>query len=156
MVDPFTSWTRLMSAGFDAVRTGQRIAETMVASNAVIGARGNLAADACRSPLTADVAELGRMVPEKVEAFSRAGVAIATECWAMQTAFLAEAQRLGAIAMRGGPSSAAELAAFQSRGMGHALRTVERSVALAGGAIAPVHAKATSNARRLGRRKKSS
>lgn len=152
--DPFAAWTRMASAGLNMLETAQRVGETMVAANTVIGKRSKLMDDAYKAPLQADVAELGRMVPEKVEAFSRSGAAVATEWWAMQTAALAEAQRLGALAMRGKPVTASELASSGARTMNHALKMMEHGAALASGAVKPVHARATANARRLSRRKK--
>lgn len=154
MLDPFTFWTRMMEAGLELSRTGQRVSETLVASNDVIGARSGLMRTALGSPLEADYVELARMVPEKVEAFSQAGSAIATQWWAMQADMLTQAQRIGAMALKGRPPTAAELNAMTARNIAQGMRAIERSVALGAGAVKPVHARATSNARRLKRVKK--
>lgn len=143
-----------MDATLELSRTGLRAAETIAASQDVIGARSGLIRTALRSPLEADYRELAAMVPEKVEAFSKAGSAIAGEWWAMQADALAQAQQLGAMALRGRPPTAAEWNAMTARTIAHGVRAFERSVALGAGAVKPVHARATSNARRLKRTKK--
>lgn len=154
MFNAFTMWTRMMDAARDIARTGQKASETLAATHAVIDTRIDVIRDAITSPLTADYAELGRMVPEKVEAFSKAGSAVAAEWWAMQTDMIAQAQQLAAIAMKGRPPTAAELNAIATRNVAHGARMIERSVALGAGVLKPVHARATANARRLKRRKK--
>ena len=145
MLDPFTSWTRMIAAASRVAGTGRQISETLSASQEVIAKR----TDMMQSPMTADYVELGRMIPEKVEAFSKAGVAVATEWWAMQAECLVEAQHIAALAMRGRPPSLDEWSTLASRNAAHALRMMERSAALGASAIAPIHRSATSNARRL-------
>lgn len=154
MLTPFTFWTRMMDATLELSRTGQRVSETITASHDVIGARSGMMRTALESPLEADYVELARMVPEKVEAFSKAGSAIATEWWAMQADLLTQAQQLGAMALKGRPPTAAELSALTASNIAHGTRAIERSVALGARAVKPVHARATSNARRLKRPKK--
>ncbi len=87
MFDAFNAWSRMMSAGWSIAQTGMRVAETMGAANEVVAARSALIGSAMRSPLTGNHLELGRMVPEKVEAFSRAGSATVTAWWAAQSAW---------------------------------------------------------------------
>jgi hypothetical protein len=145
MLDPFTTWSRMLGAAARAATTGRQVSETLSASQEVISRRTGM----MQSPLTADYVELGRMVPEKIEAFSKAGVAVATEWWAMQAECFAEAQHIAAIAMRGRPPSLDEWTTLASRNRAHALRMVERSVALGASAVAPIHRSATGNARRL-------
>jgi hypothetical protein len=145
MLDPFTTWTRMLGAASRAATTGRQMSETLSASQEVIAKRTGM----MQSPLTADYAELGRMIPEKVEAFSKSSIAVATEWWAMQVECLAEAQHIAAMAMRGRPPSLAEWSTLASRNATHALRMVERSVALGASAVAPIHRSATGNARRL-------
>lgn len=154
MLYPFAFWTRMMDTTLELSRTGQKMSETLAASRDVIAARSGMIRTALGSPLDADYGELARMVLEKVEAFSQAGAAIATEWWAMQTDMLVQAQRLGAMALKGRPPNAAEWSALAARNLAHGTRAIERSVALGAGAIKPVHARATSNARRLKRQKK--
>lgn len=149
MLDPFTFWTRTMSAALDMSKTGMRAAETMQASNDVIAARSGTIRDAIGSPLTADYGELSRMAPEKAEAFSKAGVAILNQSWGMYNAWLTEAQNVGAMMLRGRAPTFAELPGFWSRGAAYALRSMEDGAKLWRVALAPVHKTATQNARRL-------
>lgn len=151
MLNPFTAWTRLMSAGMDLSRTGQDVSATLTASGEVIARRTDMMAAAMRSPLTGDYAELAKMVPEKIDAFSKGGAAMATEWWSMQAAFMTEAQHMGGMMMRGRPPSIAELAELSSRNMSYAVRSVERAARWGGLGLSPVHAAATANARRLKR-----
>lgn len=154
MLTPFTFWARMMEASLELSGAGQKVSETLTASRDVIGVRSEMIRTALKSPLAADYAELARMVPEKVEAFSQAGSAIVTEWWAMQADLLTQAQRLGALAMKRRPPTVTEWNAMTARTLAHGVRAIERSVALGAGAVKPVHARATSNARRLKRTKK--
>jgi hypothetical protein len=97
--------------------------------------------------------ELGRMVPEKMDAFAKAGAAMAGDWWAIQSAFLTEAEHFGKVAMRGRAPSLAELSALSSRNAKSALSTFERASAMSGKGLRPIHASATANAKRLKRAK---
>ena len=154
MLNPFTFWTRMMDASLELTRMGQRMSETMAASHDVIGARSGMIRTALGSPLEANYRELARMVPEKVEAFSKAGAAIATEWWAMQADMLTQAQQLGQMALKGRPPTAVEWSAMTERTIAHGVRALERGVALGAGAVKPIHARATANVRRLKRVRK--
>jgi len=145
MLDPFTTWNRMLATASRVANTGRQFSETLSASQEVIAKR----TDMMQSPLTADYVELSRMVPEKVEAFSKAGVAVATEWWAMQAECFAEAQHIASLAMRGRPPSLHEWGTLASRNAAHALRMMERGAALGASALAPIHRSATGNARRL-------
>ncbi len=149
MVNPFDAWTRLWTVSLGMADTGRKVAETAAASRQVIAVRTDMIEAAARAPLQGDYAELGRMVPEKVEAFTKSGQAMATHWWAMQSALLAGAQVMQTAALRGRPPTAAELAALGKRGMGDALALVEQGAGMAAKGIAPIHARATANARRL-------
>ena len=151
MLDPFAFYGRMVSATLDMVGTAQRVSQTMAASNEVIGRRTAMMRDAARSPLDGNYAELSRMVPEKVDAFGRAGAAIAGDWWAMQSAFLAQAQQFGALAMRGRAPSLTELSDLSANNMMLALRMFERAGAMGAKGLKPIHASATGNARRLKR-----
>jgi len=150
LFDPFSTLSRLWSASLDMAQVGRHAAETLTASNEVIRYRAALMKDATIAPLDADHVEFGRMVPEKLEAFSRAGMAIANEGWAMQRAFMSESQHIGSVMMMGGwlptPAAMGEIAARQ---MDYAADRVERAAALGLAVVKPIHARATSNARRL-------
>lgn len=153
MLDPFTAWTRLMYAAFDLSRLGLNASATITASQDVIARRTDIMAAAVRSPLTADYAEMARMMPEKVAAFSKSGAAMISELWSMQAASMAEGQHLAALMMRGRPLTLSELTALSGRSLDHGVRTVERAARLGSRGLVPVHAAATANARRLKRKK---
>jgi hypothetical protein len=144
MLDPFTTWRRMLGAASSLAATGHRMSETLSAAQEVIARR----TDMMQSPLTADYVELGRMVPEKIEAFSEAGIAVATGWWAMQAECLAEAQHVAALAMRG-PPGLVQWRTLAARNAAHALHMIERGAALGASAVAPIHRSATGNARRL-------
>lgn len=150
MLNPFTTWLRLSDAWLDMSRTGLRAVETMAASQEVVRDRTDIIDTAMRNPMRGDYAELSRMVPEKVDAFSKSGTAVATELWSMQTAFLAEMQHLWGMALRGRAPSLTEI----DRSASFAVRTVERTAQLGGVGLAPIHKQATANARRLKRTRK--
>ncbi|MBT2186780.1 hypothetical protein [Sphingobium nicotianae] len=155
MLDVFTSWTRLMAAGTSIAETGLRAFETARAAGEVIAARTPIIETAMRSPLTGDHRELARMVPEKVEAFSRAGSAAVSAWWTAQSAWMDHLQHFHAAALRGGVPTPADLGRLGERNTTALLEAVEATVQLASDTLAPIHTKATSNARRLrGKRKR--
>lgn len=133
--DPFSAWLRLWSVSAEMATTGLRAAEMLAASAFVVARRSALIDQATRTPLDADVAELSRMVPEKVDAFTRAALPLVSVWWKGQAAALGEFQRLAR--------------AQQSM----ALRTIEQGSRTGAAALAPVHRRATGNARRLSRKK---
>lgn len=152
MFDAFNAWNRMMTAGWSMTQTGMRMAETIGAANEVMAARATLIGSAIHSPLTSDHRELARMVPEKVDAFSRMGSATVAAWWTAQSAWVGEMQHLSAMAMRGRPITATELAALGARMTARALESVEAAAQLGSSALAPVHRKATANAKRLRRK----
>ena len=151
MLDPFAFYSRMASAAFDMAGTTQRASETLDASREVVARRVELMGDAARSPLDGNYAELGRMVPEKMEAFGKAGAAMADEWWAMQSAFMAEVRHMGAIAMKGRAPTMSELFALWQRNAAFGLRALERASAMGDKGLRPIHAAATANAKRLKR-----
>lgn len=153
MIDPFTAWLRMATVASDMSRTGLRTLEMLSASGDVIDKRSGMMRDAATTPFGAHHAELARMMPEKVEAFSRAGSAMATDWWAMQSAWMAEAQNLGTMMLRGRAPTLAEASALASRTQAHGLRFIERAAGMSAAGLAPIHKQATSNARRLKRKK---
>lgn len=120
---------RMMDSGFDLWRLSLQMAETMVASQAVIGARMAMMGAGLQEPHRMPLAEMARFMPEKVAAFGKAGSAAAKHLApAAMDAFPADAMAMFALSER---MLAASLAWWQ-----------------------PVHAQATSNARRLGRKRR--
>eukprot|EP01037_Dinobryon_pediforme_P037573 gene37573-45117_t len=102
-----------------------------------------------RSPLSGDYAELGRMVPEKVAAFSASGTAGMQALMALQAGYVAPAQELGALSLRGRPPTLFELAALSERSSMHALSALETGAKMGRDVVAPLHKAATGNAKRL-------
>ena len=154
MFDAFDAWSRMLTAGCSMTQTGLRMVETMGAANEVVAARSAVIGSAIRSPLTGDHRELGRIVPEKVDAFSRVGSASVAAWWAAQSVWAGEMQHLGTMAMRGRAPTASELAAFGDRMAKVGLEAVEAAARLGSTTVGPVHRKATANARRLSRKSK--
>lgn len=109
--------------------------------------------EAARSPLQGNYVELARMRPEKVVAFTKSSAAVANEWWAIQSDWLIGTQQLGTIASKGRPPTMAELSALTTRNARLAMQTFERASEIADKGLAPIHATATANARRLKRRK---
>ena len=151
MFDAFNAWSRMMSAGWSMAQTGMRAAETMGAANEVVAARTALIRSAMHSPLTGDHVELGRMVPEKVEAFSRAGSATISAWWTAQSLWAVEMQHLGAMAMSGRLPTCVGIATFGERVATLGVESFEAAARLGSATLAPIHRKATDNARRLTR-----
>jgi hypothetical protein len=152
-LDPFSAWLRLGSAALDLAGTQLRAAKTVAAAGDVVRKRSDIIDAAVRSPLTADHAELARMVPEKVAAFAQAGSAMSAELVAMQFAWADEMQHLWRMAMKGRAPTAAEMGALADRGSAYALRTTERTARLAEAGLAPIRKQVSANARRLRKRK---
>ena len=117
---------RWMDAGFAWWRLTNHVAETMVASQAVMTRRMGMMGKAARNPNMPPPAELARMAPEKVVAFHRAGT-----------------QASAARSEAAGKAAAGDALA--------GLHMLESALAISAAWWAPVHATATSNARRLGR-----
>ena len=157
MIGAFEGWSRMMAASMAMAETGMKMLETSHASNNVIAARSDLIKAAIRSPLTADHLELSKMIPEKVEAFSRAGSSISNIWWGMSAAWVSQAQQFTGLAMRGRVPNMTELAALHARTTAHALAMMDASVDMGTKSLAPIHRAATANAARLsksGARKK--
>ncbi|MEC3909354.1 hypothetical protein U5A82_02345 [Sphingobium sp. CR2-8] len=150
--DILSGWTRLMASGYSMAQTGMRAYETINASNEVIAKRSQVIGSAMQSPLTGDLAELGRMVPEKVDAFSQAGSVTVAALWSMQVAWMGQMQHIGSMAMRGRAPTLTELADLGSRTASLTLESIEAGANLGSDSLAPVHRKAMANARRLRRK----
>lgn len=135
----------LYTSSLKAAETAIRFWETMVASRSVIESRLGTIHSAAHGPATADYAELARIVPEKVSAFSKAGAAALADLQALQSVSFAQTQHLTKLMLGGRMPSVREMAEIAARSAKMAIVTADA----AGKALVPVHAKATSNARRL-------
>ena len=142
---PFDFWVGLWRSGASMADTTAKLAETMHASRTVIDSRSRTMLAASRDPLNGDYAELARMVPEKLSAFSEAGASALDDLRTIQSKAMDNWQQLWRIALAGRPATARELGTMLSRSG----EMVERAAAAGGKALAPVHRGATGNAARL-------
>jgi hypothetical protein len=124
--------------------------ETAVATGAVMTTRLGLMGAAALDPLNADHAELGRMLPEKMLAFSQAGTALAQQWLALNRDAGDAMLQLGRAMMSGRPLRPSDLLALATRNADHAADMVTAATR----ALAPVHRTATGNARRLARKRR--
>jgi len=154
MMDPFTAWSRMFAAGIDMQANWLRGFETLQASQSVIAARSGKMRDAASAPLDADLAEFARMVPEKIDAFSRSARAITRDSLAMHHAWTVQMQRVGLMMMSGKLPTLPEASALATQTTEYALGAISASARLSRGALSPLHRTATGNARRLKRAKR--
>lgn len=124
-----------------------RVGETIAATNAVLASRSRTIDTAIRNPLDADLAELGRFVPEKLDAFSRAGFAWTIDFWRLQAEAIAQMQDLGALALSGGQPKRQVVKRVAER----SVRLAGKASAAGGRALAPIHKTVTANQKRLKR-----
>jgi hypothetical protein len=148
-----TAVARLMEAGLALADVSLKASEMTAAAGTVIGARGALMAAAAQDPLSADYAELGRMIPEKMEAFSAAGAALVEEAWALQRDIGDYLLYIGRAMTSGRPPLPSELAELMERSSAHGVRLAASAIGAASVALSSVHKSATANARRLSRPK---
>ena len=141
----FDFWAGMYRTGRVWMQTGDKMSETLQASNTVIDARTGMMQDAARSPMTGNYAELSRMVPEKVEAFSQGAMAALPAMMAMQNQMLANWQQMMRIGMSGRLPSARQVEAMAKSGA----KVMAQGADAGSKALAPVHRTATGNARRL-------
>lgn len=153
MLDPFTAWSRMVAAGMDMQSTWLRGIETMQASGVVIGARSAKMRNAVRSPMQADLAEFARMVPEKVDAFSRSASSVTRDAMAMHGAWATQMQRIGLMMLSGKVPTISAASLLASQTAEYAFGAVTAGTKLSKDALAPIHGTATGNARRLGKAK---
>jgi hypothetical protein len=144
---------QLMEAGLDLADMSLKTGEMTAAAGSVIGARVGLMVAAARNPLSFDYAEFGRMVPEKVQAFSEAGAALAEEWWSLQRDLGDYMLYLGRAMTRGRAPLPSDVIELVERTSTHGARLAASTIGAAGAALAPVHRAATSNARRLAERR---
>jgi len=153
MIDFFAQWRRYAAAGASLHSTGLRAAATMGGASDVVSVRSLLIGEAMGSPWTADHNELARMIPEKVEAASRAGLAAARILLDSQSAWLAHMQHMGAMAMRGRAPTVPELVDLGERGATLVLRSVEATANIGAASLSPFSRQVAANVRRLDRKK---
>ena len=120
--------------------------ETLVAAPAVIAARMPAIAEAVQNPLTADTRELSRMVTEKADAFGRSQRSLTSASQKFQTASKENARDLAKLSGGGIFDPTICMRIFERN-----ISACAALLSLPREAIAPIHKKATRNARRLGR-----
>jgi hypothetical protein len=138
-------WTDSWRIGAALWQSGFALGETAIASHAVIGHRSRTIDAAMRDPARADVAELSRMMPEKMSAFGEAGSAMLGDWFGFQRDLLAQGSDLAALM-----TGAVPVRARTERIGRRASRMALRAATAGGRALAPIHATATANQRRLG------
>lgn len=140
----------MLVAGASMRTTSVRAAETFRGANKVVAARGAIICEAMQSPWTADHAELGRIIPEKIDTLSRAGSAAATIWWDSQTTWMKHFQHLGTMAMRGRLPTPVEIGDLGERSATLMLQSIEATARIGAASLAPVHRQVATNVRRLG------
>lgn len=146
MFDPISSWADWNRMAIAMMGNGMKMGEAWSASGRVIDHRLGLIRTDMGS--AAAQAELLRMVPEKMEAFSLSGMAATMGLWAWQGEMLRIGQQAAQAMMRMQPPTlrAARMSAARSQA------AAGRLAKAATGAIAPIHKTVTANDRRLRKR----
>lgn len=121
------------------------VAETWLASAKVIENRSRLLHAASHDPLSADFAELGRMIPEKVDALTRSVVAGARAASALHAEVWNSWEAGMQILARGAPPAPKEVDAF----MAHFTRMGDIALSTGDLMLEPVRQRVNSNVRRL-------
>lgn len=85
---------------------------------------------AATSPAQVDVAEFGRMVPEKLDAFGRSARVVTHHAKTMQGAWMVEMQRFGAMMMSGKMLTPYDVSAFAAQATEYALSAISASAKL--------------------------
>jgi hypothetical protein len=152
MISAMDTGLSLMRAGFGMFEAGMKFSEMLLASHSVIGTRVDLMNQAARNPLSGDYAELGRMVPEKMAAFTRSGAALADEWRKVQGDMFDQWREFGRLVSD--VPTLGRLDAFGKQTSQRGARTMVRAMEASGRALEPVHKTATANARRLKRGKR--
>ena len=138
--------TRRKATPADAFALATAGAELALASLKVVGARTPMIVQALSDPMRGNYAELTRMVSEKPLAFAK-GAAAGGPAWLAMAAesnrYLAQAWKTPSYGLA--PAMNASLGAMAFWG-----RMMSLGVAWQSAMLAPVHAEATANARRLG------
>lgn len=138
--------TRRKATPADAFALATAGAELALASLKVVGARTPMIVQAMSDPMRGNYAELTRMVSEKPLAFAK-GAAAGGPAWLAMAAesnrYLSQAWKTPTYGLA--PAMNASLGAMAFWG-----RMMSLGVAWQSAMLAPVHAEATANARRLG------
>ncbi|KQZ18374.1 hypothetical protein [Caulobacter sp. Root1472] len=143
---PQTRKPRRKATSAGAFALASASAELALASLRVIDARTPMIVAAVRDPMRGNYAELTRMVSEKPLAFAQ-GAAAAGPAW---LAMAAESNRYLAQAWKAPRAGLAPALDASLGAMAFWARMMSLGVAWQSAMLAPIHAAATANARRLG------
>lgn len=132
MIQAYNPVGRMIAAGFDTWKLSMQITETMIASQAVIGTRMGMLGKGLNGTGKMPFTEFSRLIPEKTAAFGEAN------------AGASRAMGKGGVM----PPSLSGVLISDSLAM---FDWWERSLSAAGAWWLPIHAQATSNAKRLSR-----
>jgi hypothetical protein len=138
-----------MKASLNLVQSNVRTVEMLTASRTVIASRMGSMAGAARNPFGGDHVELGRMIPEKVTAFSDAAHSLSRHWSAVFSMASEHMSQVGSLMFRGRLLSPAELSQMSSSTAAIATNMLATALESGSVALAPIHKQATSNARRL-------
>ncbi len=138
-------WMDAWTLGTRMWTNGVALQETLMASQEVVERRNDIIGAALRNPLDADVGELHRMGSEKVEAFGKASASWTRDWFDIQAGMMAQGSDVAALMLGGWPPSSASIERIGKRGT----KLANRMSKAGGRALAPVHATATANQRRL-------
>lgn len=100
-------WTDAWKLGASMWANSLALQETAVAAHGVIDHRRKTIDAAMRNPMGADVAELNRVVPEKIAAFGKAGTALVEDWVDMQADLMAQSRDMMRLFGAWPPSGAA-------------------------------------------------
>ena len=149
MFTGLTAMTGAMDAAFDVADLGIKATEMTTAAGSVIRERVAMMTAACCNPVGADYAELERMVPEKVSAFSEACAAVFDEWRAFSNDVGDYMFHIGRAMTAGRPPIPSEALDLAARTSAHGARVAMSPLAAVAVALMPFHRIATSNASRL-------
>lgn len=149
MWSAYQFWSNALSSWATMAHTGAQIGAMSRDSAYVVDRRTRLIAEAMRNPMEGDYAELSLMVPEKVAAFSKAGLAGLQAIGVAQADHFALWQKMLMLAAAGKPMTPADGLSFARQ----SARASKRAAGAPGRIIAPVHKGATDNAKRLRQKK---
>jgi hypothetical protein len=149
MPNAIEAWGELMKASLGLVETSMKSNEMLLASRSVITSRTGTMAAAAVNPWRGDYAELARMIPEKVSAFSDATTAVMSHWSAMVEQLNRHINHVQMTFAGYRIVPLSEVAALTTAAAILGASLMSQSLTIGGVALAPIHKTATANARRL-------
>ncbi len=145
---------RAIQAGIGLAEVSAKTAEIAMAANTVIGERIALMVKVALDPLTADYTEFSRMLPEKVAAAQQAGVALVDEWWALRRDVGDYMSYVARSMTSAWPPTSGDVAELVEKTSFQGTRMAATAIDVVSVVLVPFHECATSNARRLSRRRR--